>query len=169
MTVRWPAPRSPVTTGSSGQQPMAACHGWCPAASRPRITTRAARASPTTTRPRATAAVNTARTTWTSGIRACSEGYYTGANATGEWLEYTVDVATTGQYQLDLRVATPNSGRQLRVSLDGADVSGLINVPNTGSWSVLADGEHHGQPDRRPACAAHRVRGGRPELQLDRY
>ena len=62
------------------------------------------------------------------------EGYYTGANATGEWLEYTVDVATSGEYQLDFRVATPNSGRQLRVNLDGADVTGLINLPNTGSW-----------------------------------
>ena len=64
----------------------------------------------------------------------CSEGYYTGANGTGEWLEYTVDVAASGQYQLDFRLATPNSGRQLRVNLDGADVTGLITVPNTGSW-----------------------------------
>ena len=37
------------------------------------------------------------------------EGYYTGGNGTGEWLTYTVDVATTGQYQLDLRVATPRA------------------------------------------------------------
>ena len=65
-----------------------------------------------------------------------TEGYYTGANAMGDWLEYTVDVATTGQYQLDLRVATPYSGRQLRVTLDGMDVTGLINLPNTGGWTA---------------------------------
>ena len=68
--------------------------------------------------------------------RSDTEGYYTGANATGDWLEYTVDVATTGQYQLDLRVATPYSGRQLRVNLDGTDVTGLINLPNTGGWTA---------------------------------
>ena len=64
------------------------------------------------------------------------EGNYTGANATGEWLEYTVDVSSTGPYQLDLRVATPKSGRQLRVKLDGVDVTGTINVPNTGDWQA---------------------------------
>ena len=78
-------------------------------------------------------------------------GNYTGANATGDWLEYTVDVATTGQYQLDLRVATPYSGRQLRVDIDGTDVTGLINLPNTGGWlawqtvsttATLTGGQH---------------------------
>ena len=34
-----------------------------------------------------------------------SEGYYTGANGTGEWLEYTVDVADSGEYRLDLLVS----------------------------------------------------------------
>ena len=65
-----------------------------------------------------------------------AEGYYTGANATGEWLTYTVDVDTSGEYQLDFRVATPKSGRQLRVALDGADITGLITLPNTGGWQV---------------------------------
>ena len=60
--------------------------------------------------------------------------YYTGANSSGEWLEYTVNVAYAGSYKLDLRVATPLSGRKLRVKLDGVDVTGLISVPNTGGW-----------------------------------
>ena len=64
------------------------------------------------------------------------EGYYTGANATGEWLEYTVDVAADGQYTIDIRVCTPNSGRKMHVELDGVDVTGTINVPNTGSWEA---------------------------------
>ena len=64
-----------------------------------------------------------------------TEGYYTGANATGEWLAYTVEVAATGQYRVDLRVATPNSNRQVRLALDGVNVTGVVNLPNTGSWS----------------------------------
>ena len=61
--------------------------------------------------------------------------YYTGANASGEWLEYTVDVAKSGTYSLDLHVATPNSGRKVSVMLDGnEDITGSIDVPNTGGW-----------------------------------
>ena len=61
-------------------------------------------------------------------------GYYTGANATGEWLEYSVNVAYAGSYTLHLRVATPYSGKKLRVELDGSDVTGAVSVPNTGGW-----------------------------------
>ena len=61
-------------------------------------------------------------------------GYYTGANATGEWLEYTVNVAYASTYTLNLRVATPNTGGKLRVELDGSDVTGAVSVPNTGGW-----------------------------------
>jgi lysophospholipase L1-like esterase len=64
------------------------------------------------------------------------EGYFTGAMATGEWLEYTINVADGGQYRFDFRVATPNSGRKLRAEIDGVDVTGEINLPNTGSWTV---------------------------------
>ena len=61
--------------------------------------------------------------------------YYTGANASGEWLEYTVDVAKSGTYSLDLHVATPNSGRKVSVMLDGnEDITGSIDVPNTSGW-----------------------------------
>jgi hypothetical protein len=66
--------------------------------------------------------------------RSPSEGYYTGNNATGEWLEYTVEVATAGAYRVALRVATPKSGRQLRLALDGVNVTGLITLPNTRGW-----------------------------------
>jgi peptidoglycan/xylan/chitin deacetylase (PgdA/CDA1 family) len=78
-------------------------------------------------------------------------GYYIGANATGEWLEYSVDVETTGQYSLDMSVATPNSGRAMHIELDGVDITGTISVLNTGSWNTwgtvsttvnLTSGEH---------------------------
>jgi hypothetical protein len=77
--------------------------------------------------------------------------FYTGANNTGEWLEYTVDVASTGQYQINARVASPMSGRKIRIELDGVDITGVINIPNTGGWTTwrtvsttarLTAGEH---------------------------
>ncbi len=81
-------------------------------------------------------AVNTARTTWISGIRAILASVTSpSGNTTGEWLEYTVNVATSGTYSLDLNVATANSGRKMRVLVDGKDVAGSISVPNTGGWN----------------------------------
>ena len=77
-------------------------------------------------------------------------GYYV-AVATTEWLEFTVDVATAGQYTLYLRATTPFDGRRLHVEVDGNNVTGTINVPNTGSWQswqtlsvpgTLAAGQH---------------------------
>ncbi|MCC6301294.1 MAG: carbohydrate-binding protein [Gammaproteobacteria bacterium] len=61
--------------------------------------------------------------------------YMVGATAAGEWLEYTVNVASAGSYTLNLRVATAASGKQLRVLANGADVTGAVAVPNTGGWT----------------------------------
>ncbi|MFN3405197.1 MAG: carbohydrate-binding protein [Cytophagaceae bacterium] len=70
-------------------------------------------------------------------IQACSDaggGFNVGWISTGEWLEYTVDVKETGTYNLDLRVATMNSGRSFQLEIDRINVSGTISVPNTGGW-----------------------------------
>lgn len=61
-------------------------------------------------------------------------GYSIGYTASGEWLEYTVDVASSGTYNLRLRLASINSGRYFHISMDGQDVTGHIGVPNTSGW-----------------------------------
>ncbi len=63
-----------------------------------------------------------------------SEGNYVGANKGGEWLEFTVNVAAGGVYNLDLRYATPKSGRQVHVEFNGINVSGPIMLPPTSGW-----------------------------------
>jgi glucosylceramidase len=62
-------------------------------------------------------------------------GYTTGWAADGEWLEYTTNV-TGGTYTIDATVASPNSGKQLRVLLDGVAL-GTIAIPNTGDWNIF--------------------------------
>ncbi|MEN6341567.1 MAG: carbohydrate-binding protein [Methanospirillum sp.] len=52
----------------------------------------------------------------------------------GEWLRYTLNVTQAGQYTMTARVASPNSGRTIAVSVDGT-AAGTIAVPNTGSFS----------------------------------
>lgn len=56
----------------------------------------------------------------------------------GEWLEYTVNVAATGAYDLDLRVAAEGDGKTLHIEMDGVDVTGPVNLPNTGGWQTWA-------------------------------
>lgn len=53
----------------------------------------------------------------------------------GEWVEYTVDVAETGFYALELRVASLYGGGELDLLFNGENKTGSITVPNTGSWT----------------------------------
>jgi hypothetical protein len=61
-------------------------------------------------------------------------GYSVGWVKSGEWLKYTVNVATAGTYALSLRVATTQT-RSLRVEVDGLDRTGTWSIPNTGGYS----------------------------------
>jgi acetyl esterase/lipase len=54
----------------------------------------------------------------------------------GEWLEYTVNVTTGGIYDLDLRMAADGNNKTLHIEMDGIDITGAINVPNTGGWQT---------------------------------
>lgn len=56
----------------------------------------------------------------------------------GEWVEYTVNVATTGTYDLGLRMANTGSGAIAKITVDGFDVSGNITLANTGSTGIYS-------------------------------
>lgn len=62
--------------------------------------------------------------------------YNVGYILNGEWLEYTVNVTTTGTYSLDLRLACDGTGRTFHVEMDGVNVTGPISVPSTGGWQT---------------------------------
>src|SRR6266850_2361961 len=53
--------------------------------------------------------------------------------APGEYLAYTVDVPTTGQYFVETRVASDKTGGSFYYQWNGLNVSGSIPIPNTGS------------------------------------
>jgi hypothetical protein len=63
-------------------------------------------------------------------------GYDIGWTNAGEWMKYTVNVATTGTYTLQARLASTTAGNTLHVELDGVNISGTIAVPNTGGWQT---------------------------------
>lgn len=51
----------------------------------------------------------------------------------GEWLLYTVEVVDAGDYLIEAQVAVPGSG-SFHIEVNGVNVSGTIEVPNTGGW-----------------------------------
>ena len=61
-------------------------------------------------------------------------GYVVGWTPAGEWLEYAVDVASPGTYAVEVSVAAIGTGGQFRVLINGADKTGLLDVPDTGAW-----------------------------------
>lgn len=70
-------------------------------------------------------------------IEECGEGGYSlGYTVAGEWLEYTVNAAGAGTYNMELRVACNESGRSLSVSSDGNPIASNITIPNTGAWQT---------------------------------
>ncbi|WNG25040.1 family 43 glycosylhydrolase [Cystobacter fuscus] len=65
-----------------------------------------------------------------------SGGFHVGWLSTSEWVEYTVNVATSGTYTVSARVATQTAnGSSLRILFDGKKV-GTLAVPNTGEWQT---------------------------------
>jgi len=55
----------------------------------------------------------------------------------GEWLEYSMDPPSPGQYYLSIDLASAGPGGTLHVELDGVDITGPITVPDTGGWQIF--------------------------------
>ncbi len=76
------------------------------------------------------------------GTEVCNEGGFNLAYvAKDEWLKYTTKVNTTGNYTINLRIATPYNNRKLHIEVDGVNVTGVVNIPNTGgfqNWQTFA-------------------------------
>ena len=70
-------------------------------------------------------------------IQRCGDsgcGFNIGWARAGEWLEYEIDVDDSGNYEAELRLATPNNGRTISIDVDGSNVTGNVSVNNTGNW-----------------------------------
>jgi len=65
-------------------------------------------------------------------------GHQIGWTVLGEWQEYTVNVATAGTYNAAIRYAA-NAGvtGAVRIEVNGADLTGSVNLPVTGGWQTF--------------------------------
>jgi hypothetical protein len=73
-----------------------------------------------------------------------SNGHGIGWVRAGEWLTYTVEAADPGPYTLEILVAAAKVGGRFHVEFDGKDVTGPIQVPDTGGWTKLQAIRVHG-------------------------
>ncbi len=58
----------------------------------------------------------------------------------GEWLRYSVNVETEGTYSIEARMSADEEGKSFRILVDNQDVTGIVQVPNTGglqNWQLL--------------------------------
>jgi fibronectin type 3 domain-containing protein len=84
------------------------------------------------------------RTTEGVDIETCSDtggGYDVGWTNAGEWMKYTVNVASAGTYTVTFRVAngtTANGSFHLQ-NASGANLSGAVTVAPTGGWQTWAN------------------------------
>lgn len=79
-------------------------------------------------------------------------GFNIGYTLMGEWLEFTVDISSSNLFDIDLRLAKDGDGGLIHIEIDGENVTGAIDVPNTGGWQTwetvtlenisLTSGEH---------------------------
>lgn len=70
-------------------------------------------------------------------VESYGEGQYNiGFTNNGEWTKYTIEVAETGLYDIDVLSASGNGDGAFHLEIDGVNISGKVAAPNTnGSWS----------------------------------
>ena len=75
-----------------------------------------------------------------------SGGFGVGWTRKGEWLIYTVNVQQAGNYKIEIPVASDKQGGTFHLEFDGQDVTGPIQVPDTGGWTTLQTISKDGVP-----------------------
>ncbi|TGV04175.1 carbohydrate-binding protein [Flavivirga rizhaonensis] len=68
--------------------------------------------------------------------------YHVGYINDGEWMDYTVSVESTDEYELEARVASSNATGQFLIMFDSIDKTGAIAVPSTGglqNWTTVSE------------------------------
>jgi hypothetical protein len=63
-------------------------------------------------------------------------GHTLGSVGAGEWLNYSVNVASAGTYDIEARVASAGAGGTFHIEVAAVNKTGAMSVPNTGGWET---------------------------------
>lgn len=66
-------------------------------------------------------------------------GFQVGWFQTGEWLEYSINVTKSANYQANIRASTTGTGKSFSIAIDGDNVTGTSNIAQTGNYNSFAD------------------------------
>ena len=66
-----------------------------------------------------------------------SNGHGIGWTRAGEWVNYTVEIQQAGEFEIEFPVASDKQGGVFHLEIDGKDVTGPIEIPDTGGWGNL--------------------------------
>jgi len=73
-------------------------------------------------------------------IEKCSDGITNGYNVgwieSGEWLKFTVEIAYSGTYDLNIRYAANSSTGKIQLTTASNFLTNLIDLPSTGGWQT---------------------------------
>ena len=70
-------------------------------------------------------------------LKEISDGVAVGSFQGDEWMAYTVDVQSDGEYEVTMRLGEGNDSGSLSVTLDESDVTMTVSVKKLGSWGVF--------------------------------
>jgi len=63
--------------------------------------------------------------------------YRIGDTFGGEWVEYSINVETAGNYRLSFRLSQSDPNARMHAEIDGVNVTGQITVPDTNNFSAF--------------------------------
>jgi Putative Ig domain/Carbohydrate binding module (family 6) len=68
------------------------------------------------------------------------KGFTLGVHGCGgiEWEKYSVNVAQTGNYNVELRACCANQPGKVHIEIDDVNVTGSITIPPTGNWNMAS-------------------------------
>jgi hypothetical protein len=66
-------------------------------------------------------------------------GYIAGWSADGQWVDFTFDAPTAGQYKLDFRFAAGAGNASRYLYINGAGAVDNLAFASTGAWTTYAD------------------------------
>jgi len=69
-------------------------------------------------------------------VTLANNGYAVGYGMAGEWLEYTVNVSTTGVYDFEALTASGVDGSSFRLFIDNKPVTDTVKITNGGDWDT---------------------------------
>ena len=64
-----------------------------------------------------------------------SNGFNVTQTASGDWLQYTVNIPTSGKYAVDTRYAAPANGATVHFTFDATVKTSSLVLPKTGLWT----------------------------------